>query len=324
MFADDIKNFPQQFSWEPQIENTGDLKKLEKAVILGMGGSHLAADVLRTWTPYAERIIIHSDYGLPPLAEDDLKKSLVVAVSHSGNTEEVLGGFNEAIKKNLAVAAVASGGKLIELARHNTKPYIIIPDLNIQPRLATGYHFRAILKIMGENAALEETKTLAQTLQPQALEQEGRRIAERINGRIPIIASSTKKAAVAQNWKVAFNETAKIPAMVSAIPESNHNELAGFLGWFAGQELSKKFIFIFLEDGYDHPRNQKRMALTADLYQKAGLAVEKIKLAGENHWHKIFSALLLANWASYRLAELRGDNPEETNAIEKFKQMMAE
>lgn len=288
-----------------------------------MGGSHLAADVLKTYSPYAARITVHSDYGLPDILDADLKNCLVIACSHSGNTEEVLDGFNEALQKNLPVAAISTGGRLAELAQQRSLPHITIPDSKIPPRLAIGYHFRAILKIMGEDSALNETEKLAQTLNSQELEPAGRKLAEKISGRIPVICASAKKTAVAQNWKVALNETAKIPAALSVIPESNHNELEGFLGKFTTQELSEKLIFIFLEDNYDHPKNKKRLALTADLYQEAGLVVEKIQLAGENHWHKIFSASLLANWTGYYLAQINKTDPEETAAVEKFKQMMA-
>lgn len=319
MFKDDVNNFPRQFEWEPQAENGDGLRSLEKIVILGMGGSHLAADVLTTWAPYAGRIIIHSDYGPPPLVENDLKKSLVVAVSHSGNTEEVLDGFNEALSKGLNLAAISSGGKLIELAQKNSKPYIIIPKGNLPPRLATGYHFRAILKIMGEEETLAETKDLAKILKPQETELGGRELAEKLRGRIPIIYASAKKSPVALIWKIKFNETAKIPAFCNFLPELNHNEMAGFNDSPETETLSQKFTFIFLEDGYDHPQNQKRMLATAELYRKKGLVVETIKLSGQSHWHKIFSATLLADWITLYLAEYYRHNPETTPLTEEFK-----
>lgn len=322
MFKDNINNFPKQFGWQPEIENADKLEAKEKIIILGMGGSHLAADILRTWTPYAEKVNVHSDYGLPPFTENDLKKSSVVAVSHSGNTEEILNGFNEAVKKNLAVAAVAAGGKLIETAQKNSGPYIILPDSNIPPRLATGYHFRAILKIIGEEKILAETKELEETLKPEETESYGHELAQKLRGRIPVIYSSAKKFPVAQIWKIKLNETAKVPAFCNSLPELNHNEMIGFNNSPETKELSQKFTFIFLEDIYDYPQNQKRMLATAELYRKKGLAAETVKLSGQNHWHKTFSALLLADWITLYLAEYYHHDPESVPLVEEFKKLL--
>ena len=324
MFEQTLENFPKQFEWQPEIDNAEKLTPKEKIIVLGMGGSHLAADVLKTWVPYAERLTIHSDYGLPALSESDLKQSLVIAVSHSGNTEEIIDGFNAAQEKGLAVAAVSRGGKLIELAKGNSAPYVLLPDSNIQPRLALGFHFRAILKIMGEEKTLNETSDLANTLKPNEFENEGRRLAEKIKGRIPVVYSSAPKYPVAQIWKVKLNETAKIPAFANAVPELNHNEMAGFDVSTANRELSEKFSFVILEDKYDHPKNQQRLAALAEILEARGLDAERIHLQGQNHWHKIFSALMLADWTSYHLAELYGVDPEDVPLVEDFKNRLAD
>ncbi len=325
MFDQTLKNFPKQFEWQPQIENT-DKDKLvlkERFIVLGMGGSHLAADVIKTWAPCAERLTVHSDYGLPAILASDLKQSLIITVSHSGNTEEIINGFNMAQDKGLSVAAVSYGGKLIELAQKKSLPYIIIPDSKIQPRLALGYHFRAILRLMGEEKILSETNELANILKPAEFEDKGRELAEKIKGRIPIIYSSAKKSALAQIWKVKLNETAKTPAFSNALPEANHNEMIGFVGSPLSDELKEKFFFIFLEDDYDQSQNQKRLAATANLYQNNGFGVEKIKLVGLNHWHKVFSNLMLADWVSYHLAELNKVDPEQVVLVEEFKKKLA-
>lgn len=332
-----LENFPKQFEWQPEIANADRSDKPrrqrdrssdqsigeEKIIVLGMGGSHLAADVLKTWAPYAERLIIHSDYGLPVLSESDLKSSLVVAVSHSGNTEEVLDGFNLAQKKGLLVAAVSCGGQLIETAQKNSRPYVPLPDAKVQPRLALGFHFRAILKLMGEEKMLNETKELAGTLKVGDFEKLGQELAEKIKDKIPVIYSSARKSAVAQIWKVKFNETAKIPAFFNTIPESNHNEMIGFTGSSLAKEIAERFFFMFLEDSYDQPQNQKRITATAEIYRDKGFDVETIKLSGLNHWHKIFSALVLADWISFYLAESYGIDPEKVPLVEEFKKQIA-
>ena len=94
-----IKNFNQQFEYEPEIENARQSRHFNKFIVVGMGGSRLAADLLKVWNPYLD-VVIHKDYGLPALSDQDLKERFVILSSYSGNTEEVIDAFNKAIEKN--------------------------------------------------------------------------------------------------------------------------------------------------------------------------------------------------------------------------------
>ena len=87
---DSIINFNKQFDYDPVIRNSEKLKKkYEHYVLCGMGGSHLAAGIIKMQKPGVE-LYVHRDYELPPFSDDFLKNSLLIASSHSGNTEEVL------------------------------------------------------------------------------------------------------------------------------------------------------------------------------------------------------------------------------------------
>ena len=91
MMHDAIKNFNTQFEYEPKIENQENLPKVTKYIIAGMGGSHLAGDLIKQWNPDPSLdLIIHHNYGLPVLPEDTLRQSLLIASSYSGNTEEAI------------------------------------------------------------------------------------------------------------------------------------------------------------------------------------------------------------------------------------------
>ena len=116
MMKDAILNFHKQFLYEPKLENKSKFKKYTSFIVLGMGGSHLAADIVHSYNPNIQ-LLIHSDYGLPGCDVKTLKNSLVIASSYSGNTEEVIEGLETARKKKLAIAVIAVGGKLLELAK---------------------------------------------------------------------------------------------------------------------------------------------------------------------------------------------------------------
>lgn len=330
---DAIYNFASQFSWEPKIENEDKLGKYNKFLVAGMGGSHLAADLLKIRRPDLD-LIIHNDYGLPVIGEDNQKNRLIIAGSHSGNTEETIDAFKMALEKNMPAAALATGGKLLDMAAENSIPYVRMPEADIQPRLALGFSLKALLKIMGEEEISQEAEELAAWLNPAAYEEAGKLLAEKIKGYVPIIYSSAANAAVALNWKIKFNETGKIPSFYNVLPELNHNEMTGFdpvrsrartlasAASNGASALSKRFYFIFLKDREDHPRIIRRMEVLEKLYCDRGLPVEVLEMSGKNVFQKIFSSLLLADWAAYYAARQYGMEPEQVPMVEEFKKMI--
>ncbi len=315
-----IKSFPKQFLFEPEIKN-GPLKKFSKFVLVGMGGSHLAVDLIQSMDPL-KNILIHEDYGLPQLSEKGMKERLVILSSYSGNTEEVIDAFQAALKKKLNMAVMSVGGKLIELAKEHDIPYVKLPDMGIQPRLALGLSTKALLALMGEDGELKRVSKLAESLKPEDFEEKGKNLAEKLQGYVPVIYSSNENKAIAYNWKIKFNETGKIPAFYNVFPELNHNEMTGFDSNEKTRNLSEEFYFIFLSDKADDKRIQKRMEITKKLYQHRGLPVEEVSIEGEGPFYKIFSSLLLADWVAYHTAKLYGAEPNDVPMVEEFKKLI--
>lgn len=317
-----IKSFHTQFAFEPVIKNLDALKSHEWVIAAGMGGSHLAAGLLKVWKPELP-LIIHKNYGLPDFPENVLDASLLIANSYSGNTEEALDVYSEAGKKGMARAAVSTGGKLLELSEKDGTPYIKMPDTNIQPRSALGFSFKSLLKLLGEEEALQEVGKLSESLNVARYEEFGKKLAERLKGFVPIIYSSERNFSIAYNWKIKFNETGKIPSFSNVFPELNHNEMTGFDAKENTRVLSEKFYFIFLTDAADHSKIQKRMIVTMNLFKDRRLRVEEIPLSGDSIFYKIFSSLLIADWASYYTAENYGVEAEKVPMVEEFKKLVA-
>ncbi|MBI2506739.1 MAG: hypothetical protein HYW00_01200, partial [Candidatus Colwellbacteria bacterium] len=226
MLEDSIKSFPKQFAFEPEIKNAEKIRQFESLVIGGMGGSGLIAGILRALKPELD-IAAHHDYGLPAYLKD-ADKRLFIAISYSGNTEETISFFNETIAKNLNIAVIAVGGKLLQLAQEKGIPFVQLPDTGIQPRMSIGFMLRAVLKLTGESRLYKESGKLANTLKPGEWETKGKELADTIFKHIPIIYSSRRNIALAYNWKIKFNETGKAPAFYNTFPELNHNEMTGF------------------------------------------------------------------------------------------------
>lgn len=323
MIYDTIKNFQEQLRWEPEIENKSAWQRKKFYIVAGMGGSHLAADILKVWKPDMP-LLVHHDYGLPQISDEFWQDAVLIASSYSGNTEETIDAFEEAGKRGIMRSAISIGGTLLAKAKESGIPYVRLPDAGIQPRLATGFMARAILALMGEYNVLKEIALLAGFFSPESYEADGRALAGRIKGRVPIVYASGKNAALAQNWKIKFNETGKIPSFWNTFSELNHNEMTGFDTKELTKSLSEKMCFIFLKDETDSAKIQKRMAITAELYRARGFTVEEIVLSGKTVWEKIFGAFILGDWASYYTAKGYGVEAEEVPMVEEFKKLISE
>ena len=323
MILQDIKNFNKQFGYDPKIQNAGHLPQTaKKFIVCGMGGSHLAIDILKAWKPELD-VTVWSDYGLPLISERDQRECLIIASSYSGNTEETISAFLEAKERRLPLVAVAAGGELISLAKSFGVPYVALPDTDIQPRMALGFSIKAVLTLMGAKSAFKEVGALEHLLVPARYETIGKKLAKQLKGSIPIVYASRRNTAVAQNWKIVLNETGKIPAFANVFPELNHNEMTGFDVRKGTKALSSKCRFIFLRDDGDDARIVKRMKALDGLLRARGFKVYMEDVRGENRIAKLFSSVNTAQWTAYHLAKLYSVEPEQVPMVEEFKKLIA-
>ncbi|PIR69779.1 MAG: hypothetical protein COU47_01730 [Candidatus Niyogibacteria bacterium CG10_big_fil_rev_8_21_14_0_10_46_36] len=316
-----IDGFPEQFSYAPVVENEASLGYVKHAIAVGMGGSHLAADIMASICP-EKHIMVHTDYGLPAISDDILRESIVICNSYSGNTEEVLDAFDVTEKRGALLAVITTGGKLLLRAKEKGVAFVQLPHIDIQPRMALGFHVRALMKLLGMDEELTQTEALHERLDTKKAEKEGRRLARALRGKVPVIYSSRTHAAIAYNWKIKFNETGKIPAFCNTFPELNHNEMTGFENTGKTAPLNEPFHFIFLKDLNDDPRIQKRMDVCRQLYEKRGFGVDEIIIEGKNNWEKAFSSLLVADFAALNTALAYEVEPEQVPMVEEFKKMI--
>lgn len=316
-----LLDFPKQFTYQPKIINASRLKKASRFVVLGMGGSNLAAGLIKIAEP-SLKISSHRNYGLPYLDKTEIKQTLFIASSYSGNTEETIDGYKMAVAKKYNTIVLATGGRLLALAKKNNLPYIQIPNTHIQPRAALGYSLRATLKAIGLNKHLTLSAGLGRALKTKSLQNSGQRLAQNIKNRIPLVYASAANKGLAYNWKIKLNETGKTPAFANVFPELNHNEINGFDQKNLSKKFGSQFYVIMLKDDSDHPRIAKRMKITISLYRKRGLDITCLYLQGQNIWAKIFSNLLLADWTAYYLAKNAGQDSEAVPIIEQLKKLL--
>ncbi len=318
---DAILNFHTQFSFQPKVQYANTLKKKKYVLVCGMGGSHLAADLLKTIHPELP-LFVHSDYGLPKTQILLAKETLVIISSYSGNTKEAIDGYREARKRHLPIAAISVGGQLLKRAKKDGVPFVALPDTGIQPRSALGFSLLGLLALLGRSKDIALARRIGAQLKKTDAEHRGRNLAKQLRGRVPVIYSSRTNQAIAYNWKIKFNETGKIPAFYNVLPELNHNEMSGFDVKPSSRILADHFVFIFLTDKTDHPNIQKRMSILKRLYEDRGLPVREALIEGKDPFIKVFSSLLFADWTALALADYYGLEPDLVTMQEAFKKSL--
>ena len=145
----EIDGLPDQLQTAWQLGQTLPLPEvgnLTSIVISGMGGSAIGADLVAAAVASTcpVPVTVHRDYGLPAFARG--KGTLVIASSHSGNTEETLDSFEAARKQDCSMVAIATGGELARLAAEGGVPVWTFEHAG-QPRAAVGFSFGLLLAL---------------------------------------------------------------------------------------------------------------------------------------------------------------------------------
>jgi len=317
-----ILGLKDQLSFLPEIHFFERIKNFsfDKFLIVGMGGSHLAGDLLKTFFP-EKKIFLHENYDLPLWSQKDFKKTLIILSSYSGNTEEVLSALDRVLKLKLKSIVVSANGLLLEKAKEFKLPYLKLPS-GLQPRFALGYSFVAFLKILREEKFLEKMRKLLSFFEIEKLEKEGKKLAQILKNKIPLIYASQRFLSLAYIWKIQFNETVKIPAFFNFFPELNHNEMTSFDFNEKTRFLSEKFYFIFLKGQKDDKRIKKRMDILKEILKTKKFPVKVIEFPLKEEILEVFSFIVLGQWVCYYLSLFYQTNPLEIPMVEEFKKRL--
>lgn len=315
----------QAYTLEPNILPEEEISP-RTIVIAGMGGSGISGDIIATWLQNRVEIPIISvkDYILPNYVD---KNTLVILVSYSGNTEEVLSIFSQALERKTQILAVTSNGKLEEYCQKAKVPFIRIPG-GYQPREAIIYLTIPIaslfekLGIVGDlSSEIESTakilRQVREQIEPEVLLEENpaKNIAAQILNTIPIVYGSGIQSPIAYRIKCQLNENSKVHAFYGTIPEMNHNEI---MGW--NYVEPSMFSVIFLRHHGERKEIGMRIEIIKNLLLEGNAAkVLEIWAKGEGILEKMFSTMFIGDMATLYLAFLRGVDPSKIEFIEKLK-----
>ena len=325
VMRDLIAQLPMQLRWAAAA-HVPDVSSASEGLVLGMGGSGFAGDVAAVFADaQGRRVSVHKGYGLPGWATT--VRPGVVAVSHSGNTEETLSGVVAATAAGLSVTTTSTGGALATLAQTQGLPHLGVPP-GPQPRAAAGYLGGAALRLLeaagvvsGTAPALLEAADVVESMNNEA-EELAAEIAGRLRDRISIVyGAAPLTTAAAGRWKTQINENGKAPAWWSVFPELDHNEI---VGWSARPALGRDSVgVVFLHDAGDNDRVRLRAELTEQLMKGVQVAGH-VTSRGVGPLARLFSLVLVGDLVSVALAEQAGVDPVPVVVIEQLKKLLVE
>ena len=302
----------------------------ETLLIMGMGGSGVAGDVLKLFSnsQVSTEITVIKNYSIPKNLIE--KKPFCLFISYSGNTEETLSGLNEAIANNFNWAVISSGGKLIELAKNHQKEFIQIPS-GLQPRAAFGYLSKAVSTFLDFNentdfaSQLNDAGSYLNELLEKAEESEIEQLASKyskaiMNKTCVIYGGTQITELVSSRWKTQINENSKSKAFIGSMPEVHHNEILSWQADFDGS--MENFIVIFLRSPHEHPQISKRFELTEKLLSDKVEILNIFPKESENKLKILMELVLLGDLLSISLAYNLKMVPEDIDTIEELKKLL--
>lgn len=295
--------------------------EIRQIIISGMGGSGIGGGFVKdiTFHSLTMPVIVLNDYNLPAYANEN---TLVICSSYSGNTEETISCLREALNKKCMICAVTSGGRVEEIARENNLPLVKIPG-GMPPRSCLGYSLVAQLyllyrfQLIGENT-IGDLKTVVAFLDKHEndIQDKAKNIAQKLDGKIPLIYTGTSISALGIRWKQQINENSKRHCFTGLVPEMNHNELVAF------EETRHDLAIILLRNISDHPRIQLRFELIKKLLAEKGFALTELFSQGDSYIHQLMYFIHLGDWVSYFLANMHETDPLDIEILNKLKRLL--
>ncbi len=322
----------EQAKFPVRVDNPEhDGREITRIVVAGMGGSALAALLIKS--VFSDEFTVPFEvvrtYDLPEYVDFN---TLVIASSHSGNTEETLNALAQAKTKNAQVGTIASGGKLLDDAKANSIAYVEIPA-GLQPRMAMITNLRALAALLVHFGVMRHERFAQIAEQADWLEEQtknwtsdvtvdknyAKQLALLAVGKTPVFYAGPLMAPIAYKWKISWNENAKNVAFWNEYPEFNHNE---FIGW-TSHPVEKPFIIFDLTSSFEPPRVLKRMEISDRLLSGMRPKANTIKIEGESPIAQCLWGCILADFVSTYVAILNGVDPTPVELVEKLKRELA-
>ncbi len=322
-----IERFMDQLEEGLQIGRNASIQpaatNITHIYVAGLGGSGIGADFVASFIQDECKLpfLVRKGYHVPAFVGSN---TLAIASSYSGNTEETLISYAQIKKQGARLLCVASGGKIIELAKADGHDFIQVPANWPSPRACLGYSVTAQLAALQHlgyisDRCLNEIEGAIVMLRKEsaAIREQAKTIAQKLHKKIPVIYIEDRMEPVAVRLRQQINENSKALCWHHVIPEMNHNELVGWT------EENKDLVVLYLRNDDDYARNAVRMDINKKIIGKYAGEIIEVYSKGSNLIEKSLYLVHLGDWISWELSVLRNVDALEVNVIDYLKGELA-
>jgi len=323
-----VLNLGNQLKTDLEVSQEFTSIDYDRILIVGMGGSGVAGDVLKLILNKHTNIDVEVRKTYNLTKNHSSTRPFCLFISYSGNTEETVSAAQDAINENLEWSVISSGGELLELATKYNKNFVKVPT-GLQPRAAFGLMTKAVINFLPNsiksnflNASDDAGNYLNNLIEDVSNEvfDISKNIANQIGTKTAVIyAGSELTYLVAQRWKTQINENSKSKAYVGFMPEIHHNEI---LSWEADQEGSKNNFILILLRGDDHKKIDNRFEITKELIGSKVDILDVRNISSENLIKDLLHLVLIGDLVSVELANQLKIDPFNIDAIENLKKKL--
>jgi len=313
---------------EPQVSLKSARSSFQSLVLMGMGGSASAADVVLDWLRAALPIpaLVHREPGLPSFVNS---RTLFVALSYSGETSETLAAFREAKKRGSSLVGIGHGGSLASLCSSFKAPYIQV-ESSLAPRAALGQLIVAAALALEQadliRSSLREMSSAARELvrlrrrcqiENPLKDNPAKSLALELLGHLPVLYALQRMSSVARRFKNQLAENSKLLAKYDLLPEAGHNEVEA---WHERDSLLPVIIRHAQESAFESSIIRAFRTTIGSASRSQPL---EIKVAGKGNLSTLLSPILLFDYVSVYLAMLRRIDPTPNILINEYKKKMS-
>ncbi len=315
---DIVRALPDQIKGALELGRHVKVSTPKNIVFCGVGGSGIAGNIIQRFIGDCKvPLSVIKNYHLPGWINEE---SLVFCISYSGNTEETVSCFKEALKRKSQIVLVTSNGKLTLLAQKLDFKNIVRVPYRLPPRAALAYLVFPMLMILSDlkllNVSMQDINDTISTVKKEGYDEKAQELAKQLKDHIPLIYTTPAYEAVALRWKQEFNENTKIHAFYNVFPELDHNELMAY------KRTNKELFVVILSDEDEEPQIRKRIELTKEIIKQAGNKVLDVHIKGPSKLVKTFTAIYLGDLTSVYLAKLYNTDPMTADLIEELKKRL--
>ena len=301
-------------------------RQARAALVVGMGGSAIAADLVRGVTDPELEIRLDVGRG-PTLPRSVDRTTLTIFASYSGNTWETLAAYDEAARRGSSRLVISSGGELSRRADRDGVPHLLLPP-GLRPRAAVGYQLGGLLGVLdpffpeSNEARVHRAAQRVAAAQSAFTSSRGlpARLAKSIGVRTPEIYADVSLAGLARRWKTQIEENAKRLAHFDLFPELLHNAIVGWDAQRPGE--ARRWAVVLLEWPGQNPAITPAVRYFEKLLKQRGVVVARAWVPPEDRLEATLYGVSLGDHLSVALAEAAGIDPVPDEAIGRMKRAL--